>query len=281
MADIGGRSLRVVAAGPADAQPLILLVHGAFGCAADWGVVQSRLSAKGYRTLAYDRAGMGLSEPGPRPRDARAAAEDLDRLLDRLGERGPLVLVGHSMGGLYVRHYALSRPRCALGVVMVDAMTPEIIGLRGGAHAIGSFGALLRVASVAARVGLMHPVSAITHDLIGLEGEAKGEKRRIHRSAGHAHWSAEEVAHWAATSAAAGEAAFPPDLPLAVITAGGERNKPWLKRLQAAPALAAQHGYVEHVAGSTHANVLGRRFAHPVVRGVEHVLRASATAARG
>ena len=122
----------------------------------------------------------------------------------------------------------------------------------------------------------MRPVAMITHDLIGLEGEAKLEKRAIHGSSQHARWAAEEVANWTTTSELAGAAEFPPALPVAAITAGGERSRPWLKRLQAAPALASEHGYVEHVAGSTHASVLGRRFADPGVRGVEHVLRASA-----
>jgi pimeloyl-ACP methyl ester carboxylesterase len=273
MVDIGGRRLRAVPAGPEDASPLILLEHGAFGCAADWGVVQGRLAAKGLRSLSYDRAGMGLSEPGPRPRDGRAGAADLDALLAALGETRPMVLVGHSMGGLYVRHYALTRPERVLGVVLVDAMTPEVIRLPAGPQAIGSFGALLKLAAVSARFGLMRPVAWITHDLIGLEGEAKAEKRGIHGSSSHARWAAEEVANWTTTSQLAGAADFPPKLPVAVVTAGSERNKPWLKRLQSAPALASDHGYLEHVAGSTHANLLGRRFADPVVRGVEHVLR--------
>ncbi len=118
----------------------------------------------------------------------------------------------------------------------------------------------------------MHPVSLISGNLIGLTGEAAREKRRIHASAAHARGSALEVASWPATSAQAGAAAFPPELPIAVVTAGGEAKRPWLKRLQTAPALASHCGFVEHVNGSTHASVLGRKFADPVVRGIEHVL---------
>jgi pimeloyl-ACP methyl ester carboxylesterase len=273
--DIGGRSLRVVRAGPASGGTLILLEHGAFGCAADWSVVQDRLAAKGLRSLAYDRAGLGHSDAGPRPRDGRAVMADAETLLARLGEAGPLVAVGHSMGGLMVRLFALSHPDRVAGLVLVDAMTPDVIGLPGGRRAIGSFAGVLRLAGVGAELGLMGPVSLISGNLIGLTGAAAVEKRRIHASAPHARGAADEVASWPATSEQAGARDLPSDLPVAVVTAGGERVRPWLKKLQTVPALASDHGYVEHVAGSTHASLLGRRFADPVVRGVEHVLAAA------
>lgn len=270
--DIGGRRLRVVRAGPEEGHPLILLEHGAFGCASDWAVVQQRLAAKGFRSVAYDRAGLGLSEPGPQPRDGRAIVADLAALLRALDERGPVVLVGHSMGGLMVRLFALTHPDLAIGVVLVDAVTPELLRLPAGPGAVRSFWRLLQVAEFVARFGLMWPVSLITHNFIGLTDEARVEKRRIHGSATHAHWAAEEVAQWPTTSRQCEEAEFAHGLPIAVITAGAERVAPLLKSIQAAPALASRYGYVEHVAGARHASLLGLRFADPIVRGVEQVL---------
>src|SRR5262245_48192164 len=123
--DIGGRSLRVVRAGPSEGGPLVVCEHGAFGCAADWAVVQEKLSQRGLRSLAYDRAGLGHSDAGPGPRDGRAINDDLEAMLDRLGERGPLLLAGHSMGGLMVRLFALERPQPVLGLVLVDPVTPD------------------------------------------------------------------------------------------------------------------------------------------------------------
>lgn len=272
--DIGGRRLRAVPAGPPDTRPLLVCEHGAFGCAADWAVVQAKLAARGLRSLAYDRAGMGCSEPGPEPRHGTAANADLAALLDTLGETEPVLLVGHSMGGLMVRLFALSYPQRVLGLVLVDAMTPEVIGLPGGRVAIGGFGRLLRLASFGARFGAMVPVSWVTGNLIGLSGAAAAEKRRIHASAVHARWAAEEVARWAETSSLAGAAELPPELPVAVITAGADRGLIPLKPLQEAPARASLRGRVEHVAGCNHANLLGPRFADAIVRGVDHVLAA-------
>jgi len=270
--DLGGRRLRVVRAGPAGGEPLVVLEHGAFGCAADWAVVQDRLAAKGLRSLAYDRAGLGLSDPGPLPRDGRAITADLAALLGALGEPGPYVLVGHSMGGLMVRLFAITHPQRVTGVVLVDAVVPEIMQMRGGPAAVRAFWRLLRLARLGARFGIMRPVSRLTHNLIGLDREAAAEKRRIHGSASHAHGSTEEVAAWPTTSEMAAEAEFPARMPIAVITAGAEHAAPTLKALQALPAMASRRGYVEHVAGARHASLLGLRFADPIVRGVEHVV---------
>lgn len=273
--DLGGRALRVVRAGPHAAQPLVVLEHGAFGCAADWAVVQERLAAKGLRSLAYDRAGLGHSDPGPRPRDGRAIVSDLAALLRCLREAGPFVLVGHSMGGLLVRLFALTYPGQAVGVVLVDAVTPDIMKTAAGPAVIRAYGRTLRWVSRGARLGMMRPVAAVAGNLIGLTGEAASEKRRIYGSAPHAEWAAEEVDYWPATSEMAARAEFPPQLPVAVVTAGREDSVPWLKAIQAVPALASQYGYVEHVRGAHHASLLGRRFAEPVVRGVQHVMAAA------
>jgi pimeloyl-ACP methyl ester carboxylesterase len=275
--DIGGRALRIVRSGPGDSHhPLVVLEHGAFGCAADWTVVQERLADRGLRSLAYDRAGLGWSDPGPTPRDGRSIVADLAALLRALGEPGPYVLVGHSMGGLMVRLYALTHVSRTLGVVLVDAVTPDIMKTPTGPRAVAAFGLGLRWVSRGAKYGLMRPVSFITGNLIGLTGEARVEKRRIHGSFMHARGAAEEVALWPATSDQAAEADLPAAMPVAVVTAGVRRSAAWLKAIQAVPALASRHGYVEHVERATHASLLGPRFADPVVRGVEHVLHAAA-----
>ena len=273
--DLGGRTLRVVRAGPQSSRPTIVLEHGAFGCAADWAVVQDRLADKGLRSVAYDRAGLGHSDPGPTPRDGRAIVADLASLLRELDEPSPYVLVGHSMGGLMVRLFALTHPYQSVGVVLVDAVTPDIMKTAAGPAAVRAYGRALRWVSHGARFGMMRPVAAIAGNMIGLTGEAAVEKRRIYGLGSHAHWAAEEVAWWPATSNQAAEAEFPPQMPIAVVTAGAETRALVLKNIQTIPALASRQGYVEHVTHARHASLLGRKFADPVVRGVQHVLHAA------
>lgn len=278
LVDIGGRRLRAVRAGSRSDKPLIVLECGAFGCAADWAVVQDRLAAKGLASLAYDRAGLGHSDPGPAPRDGAAIAADLEALLAALGETGPYVAVGHSMAGLLLRVFVPRNRDRILGVVLVDAVTPELILERDGARAIHAYRRAMRLVGRFSGLGFMRPVSLLIGNLIGLEGEAVAEKRRIYGSAVHARWSADEVQHWPATSAMGRDAgAFDPDLPVAVVTAGHDRVSPRLKAVQVIPAKASRYGHIDHVRGANHASLLGRRFADPIVRGVEHVLETAKT----
>jgi pimeloyl-ACP methyl ester carboxylesterase len=76
------------------------------------------------RVCAYDRAGQGWSEEAPSPQDGLAAAADLHTLLDRAGEHGPYVLVGHSIGGDHAMTYAARYPEQVGGMVLLDATDP-------------------------------------------------------------------------------------------------------------------------------------------------------------
>jgi pimeloyl-ACP methyl ester carboxylesterase len=72
------------------------------------------------RTFAYDRAGLGRSELGTVPRSAEQATADLATLLERSGQRPPYLLVGFSLGGILVRHFAHRHPELVGGLLLVD-----------------------------------------------------------------------------------------------------------------------------------------------------------------
>jgi pimeloyl-ACP methyl ester carboxylesterase len=78
--------------------------------------------------LAYNRAGIGRSPvaPGRRDRLTCTAADDLRGLLRALDLPPPYVLVGHSLGGLYVQRYAQQYPAEVAGLVLVDALPPGL-----------------------------------------------------------------------------------------------------------------------------------------------------------
>jgi pimeloyl-ACP methyl ester carboxylesterase len=281
MLDIGGRRLHTVRAGPRDsARPLVVLEAGAFGFSADWAEVQDALAARGFASLAYDRAGLGLSDPGPAPRDGAAVGADLEALLEIEAPRGPLIMAGHSMAGLHVHRFAARHPNRVAGVVLVDATTPQSMNSRLVSVGVGQFAGAARLAAWGAGAGLLKPLSGTgLGDRIGLAGEISGTKRWAFADADHNHWSAQEVAEWPAAARQALEAGdLDPSLPVAVILAGPADARSGLKTMQSAPARASRHGLVDHVAGANHASILAGHHAERVVGGIMHVCEASARA---
>ncbi|NTU81141.1 MAG: alpha/beta hydrolase [Chloroflexales bacterium] len=77
------------------------------------------------RVCVYDRAGLGWSEPSPHERTSPTMVRELHTLLERAGEPGPYVLVGHSLGGLNMRLFAQQHPAEVVGLVLVDAAHEE------------------------------------------------------------------------------------------------------------------------------------------------------------
>jgi pimeloyl-ACP methyl ester carboxylesterase len=275
--DLGGRRIHLVRSGPAMARPTVLLEAGSFGFSADWAVVQAQLAARGVRSLAYDRAGLGLSDAGPQPRDGAAIALDLERLLAAAGEAGPFVLVGHSMAGLHVQLFAgRNRDRVA-GVVLVDAITAGAASDPAVRIYAAGFGAVSRVHGALAGLGLLKPFRR-WGDMIGLTPNAAAHKRWAFGHGPHNRAAAAEVAQWDADVAQAEAAGpFDPAWPVAVVTAGPRRGLTRLRALQAEPAERSAHGYQDPIARASHADMIGVRFAWRVVEAIDHVRRAAPT----
>src|SRR5215204_6122879 len=120
MVDVGGHGLHINCVG--QGSPTVLLEAGSGGFSAQWVRVQRQVSDT-TRVCAYDRAGMGWSEMGPDPRDARQITSELHTLLGKAGIEGPYVLVGHSFGGMYMQTYAARYPDEVAGVALVDSST--------------------------------------------------------------------------------------------------------------------------------------------------------------
>jgi len=86
-----------------------------------WNRVQPEVAAGCARTVAYDRAGYGGSEPAGTPRDAANIVAELRAALRRRNIHPPYVLVGHSLGGLYMQYFARNYPQEVAGLVLVDS----------------------------------------------------------------------------------------------------------------------------------------------------------------
>ncbi|HEX2322754.1 MAG TPA: alpha/beta hydrolase [Streptosporangiaceae bacterium] len=82
-----------------------------------WAGVMA-LVAPNARAVAYDRAGIGASDPMS-PLTLDGQLEDLAAVLEACGD-GPCVVVGHSWGGLLAQLVAMRQPELVAGLVLVD-----------------------------------------------------------------------------------------------------------------------------------------------------------------
>ena len=115
--DVGGHSLNLLIGG--QGSPAVVF-EGGFGTGiASWSTVQKEVAAFA-RTVSYDRAGLGQSELGPKPRSAKQIATELHTALEKAGIKPPYVLVGHSFGGIYVRVFGDMYPKEVVGMVLID-----------------------------------------------------------------------------------------------------------------------------------------------------------------
>jgi pimeloyl-ACP methyl ester carboxylesterase len=125
LVDVGGHRLHISCQGPEEAEgPVVVMDAGVGEDGLSWSLVQPEL-AKELRVCVYDRAGLGWSEPGPRPRTNPVMVAELHALLERAGVPAPYILVGASLGGLNARLYAHTYPEEAAGLVLVDAAHEE------------------------------------------------------------------------------------------------------------------------------------------------------------
>lgn len=115
--DVGGHSLNLLIGGPGS--PSVIFEGGMGAGIASWSAVQKDVATFA-QTVSYDRAGLSQSEPGPKPRSAKQIASELRTALQKAGVRPPYVLVGHSLGGIYVRVFADMYPKDVIGMVLID-----------------------------------------------------------------------------------------------------------------------------------------------------------------
>jgi pimeloyl-ACP methyl ester carboxylesterase len=272
--DIGGRKLRLVCAGPPKSdKPTIWMEAGAWGLAADFAAVQQKLAERGLRSCAYDRAGMGFSDPGPKPRDSAHIVADLEKLIAASGEPGPFILMAHSMAGQHVRLFAGRNPGKVAGLVLIEAVTPEMTQNPEAERFLGRVRMVARASAVANTLGLSR-IAYSKGDRIGLPPQGSAEKKHAFVSGRHARTAADEVMVWRQGSHQAAAVQLDPRWPVAVITAGDESRLGEWNIARRAPERASRAGYYENARQAAHASVLGLEHNAAVLRGVDHVLGA-------
>jgi pimeloyl-ACP methyl ester carboxylesterase len=107
-----------------EGNPVVVIETWSGGPSFEWWQIQDELS-KHCRVVTYDRAGYGWSEPGTIPRTSEQITAELKAMLEKANITGPCILVGHSLGSLYINHFARKYPDYTSAVIMIDPVTPE------------------------------------------------------------------------------------------------------------------------------------------------------------
>ena len=104
----------------------IIIETGIGDTLANWIPIQNEL-AKHTQVCVYDRAGNGLSDPGPMPRTTSQITLELYNLLLKAEIPEPYIMVGHSFGGYIAQYFAKVLPEQTAGLVLVDSSHPDQI----------------------------------------------------------------------------------------------------------------------------------------------------------
>jgi pimeloyl-ACP methyl ester carboxylesterase len=251
LVNVGGYSLHINCVG--EGSPTVILESALGAMSAHWVRVQ-QVVAETTRVCAYDRAGMGWSEPGPEPRDARQISSELHTLLKDADTEGPYVLVGHSYGGLYARMYAARYPNEVAGVVLVDSSHPEQFTRSPEGRAmyeqIRRLGAVIPFLTRLGVIRLFNVYPAHPD----LPPQQRAQIEAFNSSTRQVATTAAEFRATPETTAQVRSTGTLGDKPLAVISAG-EQSSSWLELQDQLAALSSDsiHRVVE---GATHESLL-------------------------
>ena len=122
--DLGG--FKIFASESGAGSPTVVFESGVGEDTSTWQHVQPAI-AKFTQTFVYDRAGLGKSEPSPKPRSVEELVLELHQLLQAAHVPPPYILVGHSLGGALVQLYAHDYPAEIAGIVFVDPEDGRLI----------------------------------------------------------------------------------------------------------------------------------------------------------
>lgn len=125
---VGGRQVEYIVA--RHAGPTVVFESGLGGTLDWWAKVWPDV-AQDASALAYNRPGYGRSETVTTPRDGAHVVAELRELLEAQKLGPPYVLVGHSLGGLYMQLFARQYPGEVQALVLVDSTHPEQLRGKG------------------------------------------------------------------------------------------------------------------------------------------------------
>lgn len=161
MVDVGGYRLHLYCSGESQAgKPTVIVDAGAGSVGLLWTLVQDEAS-KSARICTYDRAGLGWSEPSPHPRTAGVIVDELHTLLVNAQVEGPYILVGHSLGGIFVREYQYKYPNEVAGIILVDSGDGDLETYMAGTSYMQTMRQFIDISGAFSKTGLIKAFTGI------------------------------------------------------------------------------------------------------------------------
>lgn len=124
--EVEGQRLHVLAEGPQNNGPVIVLFGGGHAPGTSMQFLHDALKPE-FRSVLIDRPGTGWSGPARFPLSTAGEAKQMWEVLDKVGAKGPVMLAGHSFGGLLAANMARLRPEQVHALVVMDATPPDVI----------------------------------------------------------------------------------------------------------------------------------------------------------
>jgi len=278
--DVGGFKMHINCMG--EGSPTVILEAMSGGASPYWGWIQPEI-AKSTRVCAYDRAGFYWSETDPEAQSLARTVRNLHTLLENANISGPYVLVGHSIGGVYMRQFATDYPGQVAGVVLLDVAHPQQFKQYPELFAeADNYLNILNGMKILNRIGVGHAYFA-------LGGEVDfSELSELQKSQVKAFWASPLYFEAQSKEIRAGRAIWSDasklgdlgDLPLMVISRGLNLDHDWIEYQNELAALSTDNQYIL-IEGANHTGlVFNPDHAQVVNRAILQVVDAVQTGAR-
>lgn len=121
--ELNSEKIEVLAKGVGD--KVVVIQTGMYCSIYDWMEIIDELS-KWTKVIAYHRPGYGESSIESDNRTTKKVANELKGLLEKLEIQEPIILVGHSYGGLYAQHFIKMYPHLVNSCILVDSTSVNL-----------------------------------------------------------------------------------------------------------------------------------------------------------
>lgn len=277
---VNGHQMHMACMG--EGSPAVILSPGAVSESVWWYRVQNQL-AEHTQVCAYDRPGMGWSEPAAGERDALTMTDELHTLLEAAGIPSPYIVVGHSFGGILTRIYAQQYPGDVAGIVLVDSqfVMPKQFTNPGEFDSYKTFFDVTQaVTSVVTRIGLMRLLQPATFQNAGYPPDIALEMTGLQaRNQVVDAYYAENGPAFPALQEASAAAENLGDLPMVILWAS--LSPSYHERFSAARdeiAAASSSSVMHLVEGADHGSILGNEgYAQQVTNAILDVIESAQT----